>query len=88
MPGHVEIRFGDPATEVLVAAREHAVDGVVAQRTPDPRLIEAASRMERSLPVTWTDPPPFAAGTREFDLKRFSRYWQRAQSSAMQPTRR
>ncbi len=87
MPGHLEIRFGDPATEVLAAAREHGADGIVAQRTPDPRLIQAASHLQRSMPVVWTDPPPFVEGTREFELKRFSRYWQRAQSSAMQPTR-
>lgn len=88
MPGHVQIRFGDPASEVLAAAREQGADGVVALRTPDPRLLQAAAQLERALPVVWMEPPPFVESTREFDLKRFSRYWQRAQSSAMQPTRR
>ena len=87
MPGHVQLRFGDPATEVLAAAREAGADSIVAQRTPDPRLIEVGAQLERSMAVVWTSPPPFVEGTREFDLKRFSRYWQRAQSSAMQPTR-
>ncbi len=87
MPGHLEIRFGDPATEVLAAAREQGAGSVVMQRTPDPRLIEAATHLEHVMPVVMIDPPPFVEGTREFDLKRFSRYWKRAQSSAMQPTR-
>ena len=87
MPGHVEIRFGDPATEVLAAVREQGANSIVTQRTPDPRLVQAAFQLERSIPVVRTAPPPFVEGTREFDLKRFSRYWQRAQSSAMRPTR-
>ncbi len=87
MPGSLELRFGDPAVEVVAAARAAGAEYVVAQRTPDPRLLTAAARMEREMPVVWTEPAPFVEGTREFDLKRFSRYWQRAQSSAMQRTR-
>ena len=87
MPGTVELRSGDPASEVLTAAKAAGVDYVLAQRTPDPRLRAAAAAVERTLPVVWYDPPPFVEGTRAFDLKRFSRYWQRAQASALQPTR-
>ena len=86
MPGHMEIRFGDPATEVLAAAREHGANSIVTQRTPDTRLIQAASQLERTMPVIWTIQPPFVEDTREFDLKRFSRYWQDAKNSAMRPT--
>lgn len=88
LPAHVQIRFGDPAEEVLAAAREAGAERVVALRTPDPRLRAAGAAVERVMPVTWLDEPAFVSGTREFELKRFSRYWQRAQSSAMQPTRR
>ena len=87
MPGTLEIRFGDPATEVMAVARAEGAGSIVVERTPDPRLLAAAAQMERTFPVVWTEGPIFAGGSREFDLKRFSRYWQRAQSAAMQPTR-
>ena len=87
MPPHVEICVGDMAANLLEAANRSGATHVIAQRTPDPRLQAAATTISRHLPVIWVDPPEFVSGSREFDLKRFSRYWQRAQPSAMQPTR-
>ena len=88
MPPPIELRTGDPATELLAAARATGAGYLLAQRTPDPRLQAAALTLERFLPVLWYDPPAFAQDSRPFDLKRFSRYWQRAQTSALQPTNR
>jgi len=87
MPGTIELRVGNPATELLALAKECGADYVLAQRTPDPRLLAAAVAVQRHLPVVWYDPPAFVESTRAFDLKRFSRYWQRAQTSAMETTR-
>ncbi len=87
MPAALAIRAGDPAAEVLAAAQAHGSTHILALRTPDPRLQAAAAALARHLPVVWLDPPAFAAGVREQDLKRFSRYWQRAQGSALHPTR-
>ncbi len=87
MPGTIEVRAGDPAEEVLAAARSVQAGYILAQRTPDPRLNAAAAQVSRQVPVVWFDPPPFVESSRGFDLKRFSRYWKRAQSAAMQPTR-
>ena len=87
MPGTVELRAGDPATELLAAVKASGADYVLAQRTPDPRLNAAALAVSAVVPVVWYDPPPFAEEARAFDLKRFSRYWKRAQHSAMQATR-
>ncbi len=87
LPGTIDLRAGEPATELLAAARAARADYILAQRTPDPRLIAAAQAVEHTLPVVWVDPPLFVESSKPFDLKRFSRYWQRAQSSAMQPTR-
>ena len=87
MPARLEIRAGDPAEEVVSAANAVGATYVLAQRTPDPRLLAAAVAIEKRLSVVWYDPPAFAEATRPYDLKRFSRYWQRAQSSAIQPTR-
>ncbi len=86
MPDSMELRAGDPAIELLAAARATGADYILAQRTPDPRLQAAAVSVQRELPVVWYDPPAFVESTRALDLKRFSRYWQRAQASAMEPT--
>ena len=86
MPGHLDLRAGEPAEELLAAARATGADYLLAQRTPDPRLNAAAAQLHPHLPVVWFDPPAFVQGTRGFDLKRFSRYWKRAQTTAMQRT--
>jgi deoxyribodipyrimidine photo-lyase len=85
MPGTVEVRAGDVAVELRAAAEAAGAEYIVAQRTPDPRLLAAAARQE--VPVVWYDPPAFVESARGFDLKRFSRYWQSAQGAAMEPTR-
>jgi deoxyribodipyrimidine photo-lyase len=85
MPGTIELRLGDVATELRAAAKEVGAEYILAERTPDPRLLVAAERQE--VPVVWYDPPAFVESARGFDLKRFSRYWQRAQASAMERTR-
>ena len=87
MPGTIELRAGDPATELLSAAKASGADYILAQRTPDPRLLAAALTVGRSLPVIWYDPPAFGEETRALDLKRFSRYWSQAGRSATQFTR-
>ena len=87
MPTTIDLRLGDPATELLAAAQQSGATHILAQRTPDPRLQTAAAAVAKHFPILWYDPPPFAQSSRTFDLKRFSRYWQRAQSSAMQSTR-
>lgn len=87
MPGTIELRAGDPATELLAAAKASDADYILAQRTADPRLQAAALAVESYLPVVWYDPPAFVEDTHIYDLKRFSRYWKRAQDLAMQFTR-
>ncbi len=88
MPGTIKLCVGDPATELLAAAKESGADYILAQRTPDPHLQRAARAVQPLVPIVWYDPPPFVQEVRSLDLKRFSRYWQRAQSSAMQLTER
>jgi deoxyribodipyrimidine photo-lyase len=86
MPGRIELRSGDLAEELLLAAKACAADYILVQRTPDPRLQTAALATEQQLPVVWYDPPPFVEDVGRLELKRFSRYWQRAQISAMKRT--
>ncbi len=86
MPETIELRAGDPATELLNAVKVNGAGYILAQRTPDPRLQAAALAIQSEVPVIWYDPPSFAEDSGTFDLKRFSRYWKRAQSSAMRLT--
>ncbi len=86
MPGTIELRVGEPAEQLLAAAQAAEADYILAQRTPDPRLNAAADQVGQAVPIVWYDPPPFVESNRGFDLKRFSRYWKRAQFAAMQPT--
>jgi len=86
MSARLERRRGDVATELLAAAASSGADYIVALRTPDPRLMAAAAQVERTLPVLWRDPPAFVSEDRGYDLKRFSRFWRQAQSSAVRPT--
>ncbi len=88
LPASVKIERGNPALHLLAAARAAGADHILALRTPDPRLLAAAASVERQVPVFWLDAPAFVDNTRPFDLKRFSRYWQKAQASALRPTRR
>jgi deoxyribodipyrimidine photo-lyase len=83
MPERMEVRRGDVADEVLAAARSQGSNCVVAMRTVDPRLMAAAERMAKTLSVVWVDGPRFVEEGSGFDLKRFSRYWRKAQESAM-----
>ena len=82
MPVGMEIKRGDVAAELLAAAKAAGAECVVALRTVDPRLLRAAEQIERTMPVVWVDAPRFVE-ERVYDLKRFSRYWQKAQGSAM-----
>jgi deoxyribodipyrimidine photo-lyase len=86
MPSTVAQKKGNIADEVLRVASAEGADHIVVQRTPDPRLLAAAATIEKHLPIVWIDPPPFTDAQQHYDLRRFSRYWQTAKRSAMQPT--
>ena len=79
----VRVREGDVATELLAAAMQHGCDGLVTSRPVDPRLLRSAARVAAVLPVQMLEPEPFVAlpfeGQAAPDLRRFSRYWRRAE---------
>jgi deoxyribodipyrimidine photo-lyase len=55
----------------------------VTSRPVDPRLLRSAARVAAALPVQMLEPEPFVAlpfeGQAAPDLRRFSRYWRRAE---------
>jgi deoxyribodipyrimidine photo-lyase len=79
----VAVRQGDGAAEVLAAARAFGCDGVVSTLPVDPRLRRLAARVAAELPLRLLAPAPFVdlpvAGPGAPDLRRFSRYWRRAE---------
>jgi deoxyribodipyrimidine photo-lyase len=79
----VTLREGDVATELLAAAAALGADAIVTSRAVDPRFAAIATRLAASLPVQVLEPEPFVAlpldGPGAPDLRRFSRYWRRAE---------
>jgi len=79
----VQVREGDVATELLAAAVHHGCDGLVTSRPVDPRLLSSAARVAAVLPLQMLETEPFVAlpfeGHAAPDLRRFSRYWRRAE---------
>ncbi len=75
----VTLRQGDVVEEVLAFARRHGADGVVTSAAVDPRFAELRARIAAELPVTVLEPEPFVELPDLLDLRRFSRYWRRAE---------
>jgi hypothetical protein len=73
----VAIRRGDPVVEVRRYAAETGCSGVVTMASPDPHLRRQMTELKAEvLPME-----PFVELKGRVDLKRFSRYWQKAQES-------
>jgi deoxyribodipyrimidine photo-lyase len=79
----VTIRRGDVAAELIAFARRHRADGIVTSQAVDPHFERILSRLAAALPVQVLTPEPFVSlpedPRRPPDLKRFSRYWRRAE---------
>ncbi|MGC5195684.1 FAD-binding domain-containing protein [Aphanothece microscopica] len=75
----VTLRQGDVADEVLAFAARHGADGVVTCAAVDPRFGRIRERVAARLPVRVLEPEPFVALDPAPDLRRFSRYWRRAE---------
>ncbi|MFM7732698.1 MAG: FAD-binding domain-containing protein [Cyanobium sp.] len=79
----VGVREGDVARELLAAAAELGADGIVTGRAVNPRFASIAARLAAVLPLRILEPEPFVdlpwEGPGAPDLRRFSRYWRRAE---------
>ncbi|MEM9752714.1 MAG: hypothetical protein AAF916_04950 [Planctomycetota bacterium] len=85
MPG-VEVRRGDVVAELMAFAETHGVSTIRTQVTPLPRLRSQIDRLSEHFTVEFAHEPPFVALPGRVDLKRFSRYWNKAKKQAFKPT--
>jgi hypothetical protein len=76
MPG-VEIHRGDVVSEVRAFAARHRASVIETMASPLPRLKSQA----RELGATFRAAEPFCDLPAEVDLRRFSRYWRKAERS-------
>ena len=74
----VTIRRGDVADEVLAFAARHGADGVVTTAAVDPRFAVISAAIGAALPLQVLAAEPFVE-LADADLRRFSRYWKRAE---------
>ena len=84
-PG-VEVFAGDPRVIVPERAAAHGCDAVAVAESSCPRQRAAADAIAAELPVMTLPWPTFCDRSRVRDLGRFSRYWQKAGTSALRPT--
>jgi hypothetical protein len=71
----VEIRRGDVERTVRAFASEHRASTIVTVADPSPRIREQALRLN-ALALA---PDPFVELRGDIDLKRFARFWKRAE---------
>ena len=80
LPG-VEIWRGPTAETLAQLVRERDLGSILTVQTPDPWLqAQAAILGEKSIRVEWITPEPFVALSGYADLRRFSRYWRKAEA--------
>ncbi|MEM6329975.1 MAG: hypothetical protein AAF790_06990 [Planctomycetota bacterium] len=83
MPG-VAIRRGDLVEEVRAFAAEHGATRVATQQSPLPRLKRQIALLgDAGLEVEAAEPEPIATLPDGVDLKRFNRYWRKAEKQVM-----
>lgn len=78
MPG-VEVRKGDVVAEATAFAARHEAERIETARSVDPRI----KRQGEALGVGWLEPEPFVELNGSVDLKRFSRFWRKAEKRVM-----
>ncbi|NDJ35466.1 MAG: deoxyribodipyrimidine photo-lyase [Chloroflexi bacterium] len=83
----VAIRRGDVAAELARFAAEHDASTIATIFSPSPRFTQITDQLAyQDLTVEVWYQPPLVDPHRTFDLKRFSRYWRKAEKLAMQRT--
>ncbi len=83
----VSVWRGATVPSLLALADQAGAQRLVTSVTPCPHLKRIIAEVEAAgLPVTLQAPEPLVVPTKTPDLKRFSRYWRRAEPTAFKPT--
>ncbi len=82
----VGIHKGPLAQTVSDLAMAQGASRIRTMDTPDPLLRETIETLRAHFDVAVVSPPSFATLSGRVDLKRFSRYWKKAQTAAFLPT--
>lgn len=77
-----DIYKGNVYPQLIASAHEHDVDGIVTMDSPSPRFREILRTLEKQIPVKILQPAPLVDYDGHYDLRRFSRYWEVAQTYA------
>jgi hypothetical protein len=75
----LEIRRGDPVTQVREFQQAHGAEGIQTMDSPDPRLRQQMAEMGAEIVAD----EPFVVLTGKLDLRRFSRYWAKAERALL-----
>ena len=76
----LRVREGEAAAAVLACAAEHGADAVVTSAAVDPRFAPTAAAIAERLPLQVLPVEPFVdLELPPAELRRFSRYWRRAE---------
>jgi hypothetical protein len=82
----VTIRRGDVAAEVLAFAAQYEATLIATQPSPAPRFEAIRTQLEQHLPVELHHADGLTPPQKDFPLKRFSRYWRKAEPYATRST--
>ncbi|MBL8232417.1 MAG: hypothetical protein JNL98_28225 [Bryobacterales bacterium] len=75
----VDILRGDTVEQLLAAMKQHACNSIVTAESPDPRIQAIVESLKKRTFVEVVEDVPFVDLHGPVDLRRFSRYWQKAQ---------
>jgi hypothetical protein len=79
----LEIRRGHPVVQVREFQLSHQAKGIRTLDSPDPRLCQQMSEMGAEIVPN----EPFVVLTGKLDLRRFSRYWAKAERTLLPSSR-
>ena len=77
------MRRGDTEEALLAFAEAHDADGIVTTESPSPHFARLVSTVSQHMPVCVLEETPLVDREGAFDLRRFSRFWERARESAL-----
>ena len=84
----VELFEGKPEMVLPRLVRERGIDRVLVPASPNPEIIRRVAALRLAMmdvSVETVEDTPFVTPTRELDLGRFFRYWNKVRKSAMRP---